>query len=94
MSREVAYAVSKGALHQATLTLSGALIDRGITVNTVNPGPTDTGWEIHDWNPEPAMPLGRWGQPTEAAKLIGWLSTEDAQWVTGQVINSEGGFRR
>jgi NAD(P)-dependent dehydrogenase (short-subunit alcohol dehydrogenase family) len=46
MKREVAYAISKGALHQATRTLADELIDRGITVNTVNPGPTDTGWDI------------------------------------------------
>jgi len=39
MLREVAYAVSKGALHQATKTLSDELIERGITVNTVDPGP-------------------------------------------------------
>jgi 3-oxoacyl-[acyl-carrier protein] reductase len=60
MSREVAYAVSKGALHQATKTLADELIDRGITVNTVNPGPTDTGWDIARRDPRPAMPLGRW----------------------------------
>ena len=94
MTREVAYAVSKGALHQATRTLSDALIDRGITVNTVNPGPTNTGWDIPDGNPRPAMPLGRWGEPDDAARLIGWLCTDDAGWITGQVIDSEGGFRR
>ena len=92
MAREVAYAVSKGALHQATVTLSEELIDRGITVNTINPGPTDTGWDIGD--PKPSMPLGRWGEPDDAARLIDWLCTDDAQWITGQVINSEGGFRR
>lgn len=94
MTGEVAYAVSKGALHQATRTLSDALIDRGITVNTVNPGPTDTGWEIAGRDPRPAMPLGRWGEPADAARLIGWLCTDDAAWITGQVIDSEGGFRR
>ena len=94
MSGEVAYAVSKGALQQATATLSDALIDSGITVNAVNPGPTDTGWEIRDWDPRPAMPLGRWGAPDDAARLIAWLCTDDAAWITGQVINSEGGFRR
>jgi 3-oxoacyl-[acyl-carrier protein] reductase len=93
MAREVAYAVSKGALHQATLTLSDELIDRGITVNTVNPGPTETGW-IGDEDPKPSMPLGRWGEPDDAARLIAWLCTDDARWITGQVINSEGGFRR
>ncbi len=94
MAEEVAYAVSKGALHQATRTLSDGLIDRGITVNTVNPGPTDTGWDISSWDPRPAMPLGRWGEPADAARLIGWLCTDDAAWITGQVIDSEGGFRR
>jgi 3-oxoacyl-[acyl-carrier protein] reductase len=94
MPDEIAYAVSKGALHQATATLAAALIERAITVNTVNPGPTDTGWGIERWNPKPGMPLGRWGQPDDAARLIAWLCTDDAHWITGQVINSEGGFRR
>lgn len=93
MTREVGYAVSKGALHQATRTLSDALIDTGITVNTVNPGPTETGW-IGEANPLPAMPLGRWGEPDDAARLITWLCTDDGGWITGQVIDSEGGFRR
>jgi 3-oxoacyl-[acyl-carrier protein] reductase len=42
----------------------------------------------------PAMPLGRWGSPDDAARLIAWLCTDDAGWITGQVIDSEGGFRR
>jgi 3-oxoacyl-[acyl-carrier protein] reductase len=92
MPREVAYAVSKGALHQATATLSAELIPRGITVNTVNPGPTDTGWDVGD--PKGHMPLGRWGTPEDAARLVGWLCTDEAAWVTGQVVDSEGGFVR
>ena len=92
MPREVAYAVSKGALHQATATLSAHLIRRGITVNAVNPGPTDTGWDIGD--PAGHMPLGRWGTPEDAARLVGWLCTDAAAWITGQVIDSEGGFVR
>src|SRR5262245_39483579 len=94
MTREVAYAVSKGAIHQATRTLADELIDRGITVNTVNPGPTETGWGLAERDPTPSMPLGRWGEPEDAARLISWLCTDDAAWVTGQVIDSEGGFRR
>jgi NAD(P)-dependent dehydrogenase (short-subunit alcohol dehydrogenase family) len=94
MKSEVAYAASKGAIHQVTLTLSDELIDRGITVNTVNPGPTDTGWIPEDWDPRARNPLGRWGQPDDAARLIAWLCSDEAEWVTGQVINSEGGFRR
>ena len=61
-------------------------------MNTVNPGPTDTGWDIGD--PEGHMPLGRWGTAEDAARLIGWLCTDDAAWITGQVIDSEGGFVR
>jgi 3-oxoacyl-[acyl-carrier protein] reductase len=94
MAGEIAYAVSKGALHQITKTLAEALIDRRITVNTVNPGPTDTGWGLAEVDPTARMPLGRWGEPDDAARLIAWLCTDDAQWITGQVIDSEGGFRR
>jgi 3-oxoacyl-[acyl-carrier protein] reductase len=92
LNTEVAYAASKGAIQQITATLSDTLIDRGITVNAVNPGPTDTGWAA---NLSPSrFPLGRWGQPDDAARLIAWLCSDDGAWVTGQVINSEGGFRR
>ena len=94
MTTEVAYAVSKGALHQATKTLAEELIDRRITVNTVNPGPTDTGYGLAEVDPRARMPLGRWGEPDDAARLIAWLCTDDARWITGQVIDSEGGFRR
>src|SRR5919106_6513722 len=67
MSREVAYAVSKGALHQATLTPAEELADRGITVNTVNPGPTDTGMGLQRSRPLPCDAFGRWGEPDDAA---------------------------
>jgi 3-oxoacyl-[acyl-carrier protein] reductase len=96
MSQELPYAVSKGAIHQMTLTLADALADRGITVNTVNPGPVDTGWA----DPElarrvgRALPAGRWVRPEEIARLVLWLASDDAAWITGQVINFEGGFRR
>jgi 3-oxoacyl-[acyl-carrier protein] reductase len=94
MAGEVAYAVSKGALQQATLTLADELADRGITVNAVNPGPTDTGWGLAERDPARTMPLGRWGQPDDAARLVAWICSDDAGWITGQTINSEGGFRR
>jgi len=93
MSREIAYAVSKGALQQATLTLADALADRGITVNAVNPGPTDTGWGLGE-EPTHRAPFGRWGEPDDAARLVAWLCSDDARWITGQTIDSEGGFRR
>lgn len=95
MPGEIAYAASKGALVGIMSTLSHQLIRQGITVNAVNPGPTDTGYageETREWVRE-RMPLGRWGEPDDAARLISWLCTDDAEWITGQVINSEGGFR-
>ncbi|WP_460390620.1 SDR family oxidoreductase [Actinophytocola sediminis] len=96
MSQEVPYAVSKGAIHQMTLTLSDALVDRGITVNTLNPGPVDTGWADQDLTERVgrALPAGRWGSPAEVAQLVRWLASAESQWITGQIINAEGGFRR
>jgi 3-oxoacyl-[acyl-carrier protein] reductase len=93
MTREVAYAVSKGALAIATRTLAYELADRGVTVNCINPGPTETGWGLTDLDPKPRMPFGRWGEPDDAARLVAWLCSDDGRWVTGQVIDSEGGFR-
>lgn len=92
----LAYVASKGALHQLTCSLSDYFIDRGITVNAVNPGPTKTYQPDKELDEAVLrrMPLGRWGEPDDAARLIGWLVSEEANWVTGQVINSEGGFRR
>jgi 3-oxoacyl-[acyl-carrier protein] reductase len=94
MAREIAYAVSKGALAIATRTLAEELADRRITVNCINPGPTDTGWGLAEIDPAPQMPFGRWGEPDDAARLVEWLCSEDASWSTGQVLDSEGGFRR
>lgn len=94
MPGELAYVASKAALHGLTQSLSDALIRRGgITVNTVNPGATDTGYAGADLYRAVAehSPQGRWGQPDDAARLIAWLCTDDARWITGQVINSTGG---
>jgi 3-oxoacyl-[acyl-carrier protein] reductase len=94
MPGELAYAISKGALLVATATLAEELADRGISVNCINPGPTDTGWGLADIDPTPRMPAGRWGEPDDAARLVAWLCSDDGRWLTGQVIDSEGGFRR
>lgn len=96
MPGEVAYAASKGALWSITATLADELADQGITVNAVNPGPVDTGYAPPDAHAAVAarFPAGRWGEPDDPARLIAWLATDEARWITGQVINTEGGFRR
>ncbi len=100
MTGEVAYAASKGALASITQTLADQLAERRITVNTVNPGPVDTGYAAFADQPDAHeivrrhFPSGRWGTPDDPARLIAWLVTDEAAWITGQVINSEGGFRR
>jgi len=96
MPAELPYVASKGALHQLTASLADHLAERRITVNCVNPGPTDTGYlgrEAIDSALE-RFPAGRWGSPQDAARLVAWLLGDDARWITGQVLNSEGGFRR
>jgi 3-oxoacyl-[acyl-carrier protein] reductase len=96
MVDEVAYATSKGALASITRTLADHLADAAITVNAVNPGPVDTGYAPPDVleSVRGRFPGGRWGEPDDPARLIAWLATDDAAWITGQTINSEGGFRR
>jgi 3-oxoacyl-[acyl-carrier protein] reductase len=96
MSAELPYAISKGAIHQMTLSLADALADRGVTVNALNPGPTDTGWSSSAVaaQVEASMPRGRWNSPDEIAAVVRWLVSADAATITGQVIDAESGFRR
>jgi 3-oxoacyl-[acyl-carrier protein] reductase len=96
MPDELPYAITKGAIHQMTASLSEALIDSGITVNCVNPGPVDTGYAHGTAHAQVAamFPAGRWGQPDDVARLVAWLVSDEAAWITGQVLDSEGGFRR
>ncbi|MCF2535032.1 SDR family oxidoreductase [Streptomyces sp. FB2] len=96
MPGEIAYALQKGALASITRSLATTLAERGITVNTVNPGPVDTDYLTGDAYDAVAerFPGGRWGVPDDPARLIAWLATDEAGWITGEVVNSEGGFRR
>ncbi|MFB4159110.1 SDR family oxidoreductase [Geomicrobium sp. JSM 1781026] len=96
MPGEVAYALAKGALADITLTLADQLADQNICVNTVNPGPVDTGY-LNDqlWEEtRTKFPFDRFGEPEDPARLISWLLTEEASWITGQIMNTEGGFAR
>jgi 3-oxoacyl-[acyl-carrier protein] reductase len=94
MPTEIPYAVSKAALQGMTPSLAAALAPIGATVNCVNPGPNDTGWADADTAAAVAarMPLGRWGRPGDVAELVAWLVSDAAGWVTGQTIDSDGGW--
>jgi len=96
MPGELPYAISKGAVQAMTASLADALFERGITVNCVNPGPVDTGWAtgvLHEAVAQ-RFPAKRWGRPEDTARLVAWLVSDEAAWITGQVVHSEGGFRR
>ena len=64
-------------------------------MNCVNPGPTDTGYadEVARAEVERRMPAGRWGTPDDVARLVAWLVSDEGAWVTGAVLDSDGGFR-
>ncbi|MFK7970825.1 MAG: SDR family oxidoreductase [Bacteroidia bacterium] len=96
MPDEIAYAITKGAIETLTYTLSQRIASKGITINAVNPGPNDTGWMDEKLKNEltKQFPMKRVGKPEDTAKLIGFLVSEEAEWITGQIIHSEGGFMR
>ena len=102
MPGEVAYAASKAALAGLTPTVASELLTRGILLNTINPGPVNTGYLDEETTDRPldamqerlrSLPFGRFGAPDDPARLIGWLATDEGRWVVGQVITSDGGFR-
>jgi NAD(P)-dependent dehydrogenase (short-subunit alcohol dehydrogenase family) len=96
MPGELPYTTTKAALEMFARQLAPEVMALGITVNAVNPGVTDTGWVTDAIRAEvlPRMPAGRLGESEDAARLIAWLCSAEAGWVTGQVIGSEGGFVR
>ncbi|MFE5039225.1 SDR family oxidoreductase [Streptomyces sp. NPDC056683] len=91
------YAASKGALEQLTLVASRELGARGITVNTVSPGATDTDLLRAANDPgKLAMTiamtsLGRLGQPEDVADVVAFLAGPDGRWLTGQNVRANGG---
>lgn len=92
LPNELAYAATKGGVDAFTLSLSAAVARRGITVNAVDPGPTDTGWMSEKLRESLITNtlMGRLAMPLDAARLIVFLASEEGQWVTGQVIRSRG----
>ncbi|KFC72162.1 Short-chain dehydrogenase/reductase SDR [Bosea sp. LC85] len=90
------YTLTKGAVTGFNRSLVRDLGPRGITVNTVHPGPTDT-----DMNPDggpvsqivgPGMAVGRYGKPEEIASAVAYLASPEAAFVTGADLMADGGF--
>ena len=93
MPSELAYIATKGAIEALTLSLSAAVAAKGITVNAIDPGATDTGWMTPEQKSAWARghPFGRLGTPADAARLVRFLASDEGEWITGQVIHSRGG---
>ncbi|MBW9079243.1 3-oxoacyl-[acyl-carrier protein] reductase [Agrobacterium pusense] len=95
-----AYAASKGALETLTLALAPEFATRGITVNAVLPGVTETDMNA-EWLSSPEARAGaealsvfsRVGKAEDIADVITFLASSDARWTTGQMIDATGGAR-
>jgi len=93
----VDYAATKGAIVAFTRSLSQALVDRGIRVNAVAPGPVWTPLIASSFPPDKVatfgsdVPLGRAAEPAEIAPSYVFLSSRDASYMTGQVLHPNGG---
>lgn len=92
------YAATKGAVEQMTRVLAKDLGKKGITVNTISPGPIGTdayyvGKSEQLVNMQKGFhPMGRLGQPEEVAKTILFVASEDSSWVNGQILRINGGM--
>ncbi|GAB1540106.1 SDR family oxidoreductase [Scytonema sp. NUACC21] len=94
MPENLPYAITKGAIEALTISLSASLASKGITVNAIDPGATNTGWMSNEFRSslEVKAPLGRVGTPEDAARIVLFLASSQGQWITGQVIRSRGGL--
>ena len=89
------YAAAKGGLHAATKSLSLEMASRGVTVNAVAPGiiQTDMIDGVFDEKMIADMvPMKRAGRPEEVADLVGFLASEQASYISGQIISVNGGM--
>jgi 3-oxoacyl-[acyl-carrier protein] reductase len=95
------YAGTKGAVDTITRVLAKELGPKNIRVNTVNPGPVVTegfksaGVEGSDFEKQmlAGTPLGRLGQPGDIATVVSFIASDDAQWITGSILQVAGGLR-
>jgi 3-oxoacyl-[acyl-carrier protein] reductase len=91
----VSYAASKHAIESYSRSAAAEMGAYGITVNVVAPGPIQTGYISPDVEREVAAgtPLGRVGRPEEVADVVVFLASEQARWLTGQLLFVGGGYR-
>ena len=94
LAGEIAYAASKGAIEWITVCAAAELAPLGITVNAVDPGPTDTGWMGPGLQAriQAESPRGRIGRPEDIAALVAFLCSAEAGWVTDQILHCDGGW--
>jgi|SRR5690554_74049 len=92
---QVNYAAAKAGLIGATKSLAIELAKRKITVNAVAPGLIDTEMisEVPDFVLKQMIPMQRVGKVEEVASLVSFLASEEASYITGQVIRIDGGFQ-
>jgi 3-oxoacyl-[acyl-carrier protein] reductase len=88
-----AYLGTKSALEQFTKGLAHELASKGVTVNTVSPGFTDTAmlWDSFRETAAQMTPLRRLGKPGDIADVVAFLVSDEARWLTGQTIQASGG---
>jgi 3-oxoacyl-[acyl-carrier protein] reductase len=92
---QVNYAAAKGALNSATKALSLELASRGITVNAVAPGIIESGMAQGTFDKaliDRLVPMKRTGRADEVAALVAFLASDDAGYISGQVISINGGM--
>jgi 3-oxoacyl-[acyl-carrier protein] reductase len=94
MPWELAYAPTKSDIEAITRTLASEAGHKGMTVNAVNPGPTDTGWMTEELKQELSAKFSarRVGEPEDAAQLAAFLASDQAAWITGQVFTPRAAF--
>ncbi len=92
---EVSYRASKHALESFSRSAAAELGPHGITVNVVSPGPVQTGYISKEVEREllQSIPMGRVGRPEDVAAAVLFLASEQAAWITGQVLTVHGGHR-